>query len=136
MENILIDAGPIIALFNKRDAYHQKAVDFIKTNPYRYYSTWPVITESSHMLDFSVKAQLNLLKWIDRGGVHLVEFSKDSLPRLIQLSEKFSDVPMDLVDASLILASEKLNILAVMSIDGDFYIYRNIRNQYLQNHFL
>lgn len=88
------------------------------------------------MLDFSVKAQVNLLKWIERGGVHLVDLSKDNLQRLIQLSEKFRDVPVDLADASLILASEKLNILNIMSIDGDFYIYRNIRNQYLNNYFL
>ncbi len=76
MENILIDAGPIIALFNKKDACHRKAVEFIKTNPYRYCTTWPVITESSRMLDFSVKAQVNLLMWIERGGVHLLDVPK------------------------------------------------------------
>ncbi len=136
MENILIDAGPIIALFNKRDNYHERAVAFIRTHSLRYYTTWPVITEASHMLDFSVRAQVHLLKWIERGGIHVVDLSKDSLSRLIYLSDKFSDVPMDLADASIIVASEKINTLKVMSIDGDFYIYRNIRNQYLENIFL
>jgi predicted nucleic acid-binding protein len=136
MENILIDAGAIISLFNKRDNYHEKAVEFIRNNSFRYCTTWPVITEVSHMLDFSVLAQINLLKWIERGGLHFVDLSRDSLARLIELSEKFSDVPMDFADASIIVASEKINTLQVMSIDSDFYIYRNIRNQYLQNIFI
>ncbi|MCU0388977.1 MAG: PIN domain-containing protein [Chitinophagaceae bacterium] len=136
MQKILIDAGPIIALFNKRDAYHSRAVNFIKIHSYQYYTTWPVITEASHMLDFSVNAQINLLKWIERGGIHLVTLDQNLLGRIIQLSEKFRDVPMDLADASIIVASEKLNTLKILSIDGDFYIYRNIRNQYLENLFL
>jgi predicted nucleic acid-binding protein len=136
MEKILIDAGPIIALFNKRDAYHTKAVNFLKEHPFQYYTTWPVITEASHMLDFSTAAQMNLLKWIERGGIHLVDLDRDGLRRMIQLSEKFIDVPMDLADASMMVASEKLNTLKILSIDGDFYVYRNIRNQYLQNLFL
>lgn len=88
------------------------------------------------MLDFSVNAQINLLKWIERGGIHLVTLDQNLLGRIIQLSEKFRDVPMDLADASIIVASEKLNTLKILSIDGDFYIYRNIRNQYLENLFL
>jgi len=55
---------------------------------------------------------------------------------MIQLSGKFIDVPMDLADASIMVASEKLNTLKILSIDSDFYVYRNIRNQYLQNLFL
>jgi len=66
----------------------------------------------------------------------LVELNRDGLRRMIQLSGKFIDVPMDLADASIMVASEKLNTLKILSIDSDFYVYRNIRNQYLQNLFL
>ena len=66
----------------------------------------------------------------------MVELNRDGLRRMIQLSGKFIDVPMDLADASIMVASEKLNTLKILSIDSDFYVYRNIRNQYLQNLFL
>lgn len=56
------DVVAIIVGFNKRDAYHQRAVYFTKFSPYQYFTTWPVITESSHMLDFSKKAQGHGLK--------------------------------------------------------------------------
>lgn len=99
MENIVIDAGPLIALFNKRDAFHDKAVAFLRTHNFQYFTTWPVITEACHMLDYRVQAQLNLLTWLQRGGVQLVDLSNDLLVRLVYLINKFSDVPMDLADA-------------------------------------
>jgi uncharacterized protein len=136
MRNLLIDAGPLIALFNKRDSYHAKIIDFLKDNDVTYWTTWPVITEACHMLDFSVRAQLNLLEWIRRGGLHLVDLSEENIQTIINYTEKFSDVPMDLADASLMVASELISTEEIVSIDADFYIYRNIRNKYLRNVFL
>jgi len=50
-------------------------------------------------------------------------------------NQKYSDVPMDLADATLIVISEKENIKEIVTIDSDFYIYRNIRNEWLVNIF-
>lgn len=135
MKSILIDAGPLIALFDRSDKYHLKALQFIKDFKGELWTTWPVVTEASHMLDFSTKAQLNLLSWIERGGLHLVDLSESQVFRFTELVDKFDDVPMDLADASLIVASELKNYKEVASIDSDFYIYRDVRNQYLTNVF-
>jgi uncharacterized protein len=136
MQNILIDAGPLIALFSKRDKYHKRAVQFVKENKLIYWTTWPVITEACHILDFSVHAQLNLLEWCNRGGLLLVELNQSHVKRLIELSSKYSDVSMDLADASMIVASELKGINEIATIDIDFYIYRDIRKNYLTNVFL
>jgi predicted nucleic acid-binding protein len=136
MENFLIDAGPLIALFNKRDNYHIAIVDFLKNNNAVYWTTWPVLTEASHMLDFNLKAQINLLEWVNRGGVNFVNLSEKHLSSIITYSQKFSEVPMDLADASLMVASDIIQTHKIVSIDSDFYIYRNFRNQYLTNVFL
>jgi uncharacterized protein len=135
MESILIDAGPLIALFNKRDRYHAASVVFLKDFKGTLWTTWPVITEASHMLEFNVKAQINLLEWIQRGGLNLIELNHSHINRLIQLCLKYDDVPMDLADASLIVAAEQKKISKIASIDSDFYIYKDIKNQYLTNIF-
>jgi len=136
VRSILIDAGPLIALFDKSDSYHKRAIAFIKTVKVPVYTTWPVITEALHMLDFSTQVQLNLLTWIERGGLNLIEISEEQLFRIIELTQKFDDVPMDLADATLIVASELKGIRQIASVDGDFYIYRDIRNRYLSNIFM
>lgn len=135
MKSILIDAGPLIALFDNSDQYHFQALAFIKKVKNTLITTWPVITETSHMLHFSTRVQVNFLEWINRGGLKIIEIGEDRIYRLIELCEKFDDVPMDLADASLIVASEVSGIKEVASIDSDFYIYRDIRNKYLSNVF-
>ena len=45
MKNTLIDAGPLIALFNKNDKYHEKIKEFIKNYKGLLTTSWPVITE-------------------------------------------------------------------------------------------
>ena len=88
------------------------------------------------MLNFSTRSQIHFLEWIHRGGLQIIELSQTHIARLIELSKKFDDVPTDLADASLIVASEKYGITEIASIDSDFYIYRDIRNQYLTNVFI
>jgi len=135
MRSILIDAGPLIGLFDRSDRYHLKALAFIEEYRGTLWTTWPVITEVSHMLDFSTKVQLAFLEWIKRGGLNIFPLNDDHLERIIELSEKFRDVPMDLADASLIVASEVKALSEIASIDSDFYVYRDIRNRYLTNVF-
>lgn len=135
MRSILIDAGPLIALFDRSDQYHERSIAFLKDYRGQLYTTWPVVTEVCYMLNFSVRVQLNFLEWIQRGGLRIVDMNQVQLPRIAALTEKFNDVPMDLADASLIVASELLDIREIASVDSDFYIYRDIRNRYLRNVF-
>lgn len=136
MRNILIDAGPLIALFDNQDAFHKQSVTFIREAKGTLWTTWPVVAETSHMLGFDVTIQIDFLEWIRRGGLQIFDLKSTHLSRLIDLSQKFKDVPMDLADASLIVASEELQISKIATIDSDFYIYRDIRNQYLTNVFI
>jgi uncharacterized protein len=136
MKKALIDSGPLIALFDKDDKYHSPAIDFVKSYRGVLLTTWPVVTEVLHMLDFCVNAQLNFLRWIDNGGLTVLSFSQPHVKRLIEMSEKYSDVPMDFADATLILVSEIENVNDIVTIDSDFYIYRNIRNEHLNNLFI
>lgn len=135
MINTLIDAGPIIALFNKNDKYHQKIKEFIKTYKGKLTTTWPVITEVSHMLDFNIQTQIDFLTWIKLGAIEVEDIDIQDLNRIIELSKKYSNVPMDLADASLVVLSEKLNIKKIITIDSDYYIYRTIHKEMIENIF-
>ncbi len=135
MKRCLIDAGPLIALFDKDDKFHIPVKEFLKKYEGLLYTTWPVITEVLHMLDFSINTQIDFLKWIRLGAIEIKQIDMADISRIIDLSEKYSDVPMDFADASLIIISELEGIKEIISIDSDFYIYRNIRNEYVENIF-
>lgn len=133
MRSILIDAGPIIALFDGTDRYHQTVVAFLKTEPCQLVSTWPAVTEASHMLDFDNNAQLSVLEWIKRGGIAMHAIERKDIQRMIDLTRKYNDLPMDLADASLVVAAEALGIREILTIDTDFYVYRTIKKEMIRN---
>lgn len=133
MKKTLIDAGPLIALFDKDDKYHNKAFDFIGNHTDILVTTWPVITETLHMLDFNVNVQVDFLKWLEKGGLVIYTIEENDIARITDLTFKYSNIPMDLADATLITASENLNIKEIITIDSDFYIYKNIINDYIKN---
>lgn len=133
MQKTLIDAGPMIALFDKSDKYHKKVVKFLSGYDGELVTTWPVVTEVSHMLDFNIKTQIDFLKWLDLGAVNIYQTLQSDIKRIIALSEKYMDVPMDLADSSLIVASEKLGIKDILTIDSDYDIYRTIKKEPLNN---
>jgi len=135
MKNTLIDAGPLIALFNRNDKYHQKIKDFIKSYDGVLTTSWPVITEVCHMIDFNINTQIDFLKWVKLGGIRIEDIKSTEIERIIQLSEKYSDIPMDLADASLVIISERLKIKEIITIDSDYYIYRTTQKEMIKNIF-
>ncbi len=124
MKKILIDSGPLIALFDSSDKYHQEAVDFIKTNKYPLATTLASITETLHLLDFNRNAQIDFLEWIHRGAVEIHNIENSDFKRIRELTEKYRDLPMDFADSCLVYLAEKLNLNTIATIDRDFTIYR------------
>jgi predicted nucleic acid-binding protein len=102
----------------------------------RLITTWPVVTETSHMLDFEPRAQLDFYRWVAAGGVVVHEVPQEALGRIIELVEKVGDRPMDLADATLVVAAETLGIQEIVSLDRDFEIYRIAGRGRFQNLYL
>ena len=133
MQNTIIDSGPIIALFDSSDKYHKQVLEFMKSFQGELITTWAVVTEVSHMLDFNLNVQIDFLRWIELGGITIHDISKKDLTTIIKMMSKYTNVPMDLADSSLMLLAEKYNIKNIISIDNNFDIYRTLKKQSLNN---
>lgn len=124
MTSALIDAGPIIALFDKDDQYHQKVMEFMESFEGRLISTWPVLTKVSYMLDFNKQTQLDFIDWVGEGGIELYNLEQWQLIKVREVVDKYSDLPADFADASLLVAAQAKNLDEIISLDSDFNIYR------------
>jgi predicted nucleic acid-binding protein len=124
LNTVLVDAGPLIALFDRDDNYHEAVKNFLSKGQYRFVSTAAVFTEVSYMLNFSVGAQIDFFEWVLKKGVILYDVERRGISRIIELLQKYSDLPMDFADATLVLAAEKTGIRSIISIDSDFDVYR------------
>lgn len=130
---ILIDAGPFIALFDNDDNHHQTIRDFFLKQHYRFISTLAVFAEVSHMLNFNVKAQHNFYEWTMYHGVIISDINQHDIPRLIELTDKYADLPMDFADATLVITAEKTGIREIVSLDKDFDVYRLPGKEHIRN---
>ena len=133
MLKTLIDSGPLIALFDRGDKYHQVCLEFIKEYKGELITSWSVITEVSHMLDFNLQVQIDFLKWIELGGIKIYDISQSDIIDIRVMMEKYIDIPMDLADATLMDIANKEHIKDIVSIDSDFDIYRTLKKQNLNN---
>lgn len=88
-------------------------------------TTWPVITEVSHMLDFHINAQTDFLLWIERGGLEVKNLEDTDIHDIRNRMLKYADTPMELADATLVILSEKLKTNRILSIDSDFMVFRD-----------
>ena len=129
----LIDSGPLIALFDHGDKHHQAVRAFLKSYNGDLLTTWPVLTEVSYMLDFNLNVQLDFLRWVDLGGLQLYEIPQNKLIDIIDMMQKYTNVPMDLADATLMYVAQMENLKEIISIDSDFDIYRTLKRGFLHN---
>lgn len=133
MVNALIDAGPVIALFDRNDQYHLQVLNFMRDFRGRLISTWPVLTEVCYMLDFSTKAQLDFLDWVNEGGIEIHNIEQWQISEIRERMAKYSDLRADFADASLLQAAEIRDVENIITIDGDFNVYRLGQGKTLNN---
>lgn len=79
MRFCLIDTGPIVALFDKSDQYHEKAIKFISSYKGSLITSLATITETLYLLDFDQNAQIAFLKWVESGQSRLNQLTKKIL---------------------------------------------------------
>jgi hypothetical protein len=114
---ILVDTGPFVALFDPKDASHRRCREILRAVRQPLVTTVPVLTEAFHMLSPDSIGSDRLRDFITRGGATLWFFDGATLLRAFELMEQYADHPMDLADASLIVAAETLTTTTVFTID-------------------
>ena len=132
----IVDAGPIYALFDRNDSYHEKAVEFIQRRIGDWYTTVPVLTEVIYLLDSKLQLEIDFIHWVAKGSVRIVELSVEDYRQTAAMMQKYSDRPADFADATLVAVADRLGIRNVASVDGDFNIYRYRRKYPFHNAFL
>ncbi len=125
---VLVDSGPLIALFNGADRWHEPVLGWLQANPAAaLLSTWPVATEVCALLARRLHSScaLDFLRWAQRGGITLEGAADGSLTEVLRISERFADLPFDLADASIAETARRKRLRHVLSIDSDFDGYRD-----------
>lgn len=121
----LVDTGPLIALFDPRDALHDRCKRTLKALHPPLLTTVPVLTEAFHILSPESIGSDRLRDFVALGGLGVWFFDQATLERAFELMERYADHPMDLADASLVAAAESVQTRRIFTADRrDFAAYR------------
>lgn len=129
--HVLLDTGPLVALLNKRDAYHTWSVENAAKLAPPFYTCEAVLAEAHFLLSGTSQGQRRLIELLASGKIELTTFVKDELDRIGRLMITYANVPMDFADACLVCMAEQVDG-TVFTLDGDFRIYRKNRTQQLK----
>jgi hypothetical protein len=122
---VLVDTGPLVALFDPLDGSHAACRAALKDIREPLCTTVPVLTEAFHMLKPASIGSDRLRAFVLRGGLSLWFFSDAALERAFELMAQYADQDMDLADASLVTAAEAAGTRKVFTLDrADFLTYR------------
>jgi len=129
MKSILVDAGPLIALFSVNDRHHARYNEVVRVQSaegLRLLSTWPCVVEASYLL--SDINRYALLEWVELGGVTISHFEAADLGSILGLMKTYTEsgkIEMDFADASLVWLASETGINEIMTVDTrDFSRYR------------
>ena len=129
--SVIVDAGPLVALLNVRDAHHKWAVEQLKGVAGPMLTCEAAVSEALFLLRTVEGGVSSMAGLLMSGGLRVAFSMGAQLPQVCHLLKKYADVPMSLADACLVRMSELDEKHRVMTLDEDFRFYRRHRNRVL-----
>jgi predicted nucleic acid-binding protein len=127
----LLDTGFLVALVNKADRDHERCVEVWRELRTQLLSVDGVLVEAAHMLRKVPGAAAALVGLVFGAGTELIATTEERANRAVELMAKYADVPMDLVDALLVVVAEERNVRDVLTLDRrGFSAYRVGRERF------
>lgn len=133
---IAVDTGYFYALADASDRHHATALEWQNSISEGWITTWPVLTETCHLLArrLAPQAAADLMRDVSEGAIQVWSPAPAALIQIPALMKRYARLPMDLADASLVLLTEHLGHGRILTTDQrDFGAYRWKNRKPFQN---
>ena len=127
MTTVIVDTGPLVAIADRDDAHHQACSDWFDHHSGTVIVPAPVIVEVCWLLARRVgpAAEAAFLAGIAGGDPRIESLTGIDYQRAAQLVDRYADLDLGFVDASVIAVAERLGIDTVATINHrDFRVVR------------
>ena len=130
---ILIDTGPLVALFDRREEHYEACRQEARALPGRLYTCLPVITEAAYLLNRCDSRLVRMLLDAVADGVYkLLPLDQGDFPHINGLMRKYQDLALDFADAALMHIADRDDIDTVFTLDRrDFHVYQTSKGRSL-----
>jgi uncharacterized protein len=128
---VLVDTGPLVAIFSAQDAHHGKCVSQLSAIDHPMLTCWPVLTEAFWTLRDRPAAIQSLLRSFGEDGLlRLATLDEADLPGIARILQTYASLRTQLADATLLHLAEREQLRTIFTLDRrDFTVYRLSRNR-------
>lgn len=128
MKPVLLDTGAIVALLDATDNFHQRCADALAELRAPLITCEAVIAESCYLLRNVEGAAEAIVQSVASREFLLPIGFPDMASDVQRILGKYRDRHIDLADAVLIHLANEFQTADILTVDGDFHIYRWGRN--------
>jgi predicted nucleic acid-binding protein len=123
MSQTIMDSGPLVAWFAKRDSHHQWATRVIEELPAGALVCEAVLAEVCHLVAKDGVPAASVLKLVEQNDLVLVSLVGE-ISAVRALMEQYKDAPMDFADACVVRMAELNPGATICTTDGHFRFFR------------
>jgi predicted nucleic acid-binding protein len=120
----LLDAGPLVAVLNSKDAYHEWAVRHARRLDAPVLSCEAVLSEAHFLLQDTAGGRRRLIEIAESDQLQVPFSYANHAGRVNELMRTYSDLPMSFADACLVRMPELHDEGRVFTVDSDVRAYR------------
>lgn len=116
---VVVDAGPLYAYVDADDRDHARCAAFLADHPAALVVPQLVVSEVARLLQSRLgsRAELLFLTDLASGAFSTEPVAPADWVRIAELVERYRDLPLGTVDASVVACAERLGVAAVATLD-------------------
>lgn len=116
---LVADTGGILALYDADDKHHQPVRAVVDGYAGRIVVPLPVVAELDHLLTkyLGTRALLDFLASVEIGSFILDHLTNQDVLRSTELVDRYEDLQLGFVDASVIAVAERLRTPRILTVD-------------------
>ena len=120
---VILDTSAIFATADKSDNHYKEMVNFHSKNTDILIVPSTVIPEAVYLLNKRIgyDAELAFLNSLSEGEMQIEQFNENELERVLEILQKYNDLNIGFVDASIVAIAERLNINQLCTFDRNHF---------------
>ena len=121
---VVADTGPLYALIDSDDAWHGRVVDWWRANRQPVVIPVCVLPEVCYLLHtrISPEAEAAFVRAMADGEFTAEPLEPEDVVRSSELLEKYSDLALGFVDATVIATAERLDVTEILTTDRRHFV--------------
>ena len=114
---LLVDTGVLYALVDRSDAWHSRAVDYVKTSNTNLLAPVTVLPETAYLIRtrLGIREELKLIEGFVNGEVAVEPLSDGDLSRASAVMAKYPQ--LGFTDSTIVAMAERLALTTIATTD-------------------